>query len=216
MHNLSTARAVTASCAIALCLAACGGGGASSNSNTGTTNPTSYTVTANVSNLNAGTSFVLQNNGGDNLSISANGNFTFSTAIANGSPYAVTVFSEPAAQTCLLSGVYQGTSSTDVTVSVNCGQALDSVGGNVTGLPNGQSVTLQISNQGSIENYTISANGAFLIGGGNLVFYADTAYTISVFTQPTLGSCTVVDSTTGTTSGTVTSSSATELAVTCN
>jgi hypothetical protein len=55
----------------------------------------------------AGTGLVLQDNGGDNLSVSASGNFTF-TAINDGSAYAVTVSMQPtnSAQTC---GVTNGT-----------------------------------------------------------------------------------------------------------
>ena len=42
---------------------------------------------------------VLQDNGGDNLSVSANGPFTFATALASGAAYAVTVKTNPAGQT---------------------------------------------------------------------------------------------------------------------
>ena len=53
--------------------------------------PQSYTIGGTVSGL-SGTGLVLQNNGGNNLSVSANGRFTFTTAIASGSTYNVTVF----------------------------------------------------------------------------------------------------------------------------
>ena len=49
-----------------------------------------YTVGGNVSGLTG--TVVLQNNGGDNQSISSNGDFTFTTSIAQGSNYVVTVF----------------------------------------------------------------------------------------------------------------------------
>ena len=42
----------------------------------------------------------LLNNGGDDLSISSNGGFTFSTSLVNGASYAVTVGTQPAGQTC--------------------------------------------------------------------------------------------------------------------
>ena len=43
---------------------------------------------------------VLRNNGGNVSTLSANGAFTFSTAIASGAAYAVTVFTQPTDQTC--------------------------------------------------------------------------------------------------------------------
>ena len=43
---------------------------------------------------------VLQDNGGDNLTVSANGPFTFATKLATGAAYAVTVQTNPAGQTC--------------------------------------------------------------------------------------------------------------------
>lgn len=106
-------------------LSACGGGGggsgATSTTNTGnagggtTTTVPSYTVGGSVSGLNG--SLVLQNNAKDNLTIPANGSFTFTTPISNGSAYAVTVLTQPAGQTC----------------TVNAGTGTVS-GGNVTGV----------------------------------------------------------------------------------
>ncbi len=63
---------------------------------------------------------VLRNNGADELSLSANGPFTFATTTASGSAYAVTVHAQPEGQTCTVrSG--SGTASTNVTtVAVTC------------------------------------------------------------------------------------------------
>lgn len=57
-----------------------------------------FTVGGSVSGL-AGT-VVLQNNGGDDLSVASNGGFTFGTALAGGAAYAVTVKTQPAGQAC--------------------------------------------------------------------------------------------------------------------
>src|SRR5450759_2446108 len=66
----------------------------------------SYTVRGGVRGL-AGSGLVLQNNGGDDLSISASGAFTFLKAVTNGTAYAVTVKTQPSvlSQTCT---VYNG------------------------------------------------------------------------------------------------------------
>ena len=55
--------------------------------------PTTYTIGGTVSGL-TGTGLVLQDNGGNNLSVSASGSFTFSTAVASGAAYSVTVFTQ--------------------------------------------------------------------------------------------------------------------------
>ncbi len=63
---------------------------------------------------------VLQDNGGDSLTISANGGFTFATLVATGSPYSVTVLTQPTRQTCTVAngaGTMAGTNITNVTVS---------------------------------------------------------------------------------------------------
>jgi len=51
----------------------------------------SYTVGGVVTGLGSGLSVVLQDNGGDNLTVNANAPFTFATQVAYGSAYAVTV-----------------------------------------------------------------------------------------------------------------------------
>ena len=53
----------------------------------------SYSVGGTVSGLSG--TVVLQDNGGDNLSVSANGSFTFATSLAGGAAYNVTVQDQP-------------------------------------------------------------------------------------------------------------------------
>ena len=80
--------------------------------------PTTYTVGGTLTGL-TGASVVLQNNGGSNLTASANGAFTFTTAVESGGAYSVTVLTQPSGQTCTVtSGT--GTVSANVTnVAVN-------------------------------------------------------------------------------------------------
>jgi hypothetical protein len=64
---------------------------------------------------------VLQNNGSDTLSISVNGRFTFPTRVASGSSYSVSVSTQPAGQTCTVTGGAGTVSAGNVTnVSVAC------------------------------------------------------------------------------------------------
>jgi hypothetical protein len=91
------------------------------NPNTCTLAP-KYTVGGSATGLVSGDTLVLQNNGTDNLNITADGSFTFATALASGDAYAVTVGTNPTDKTCTVS---QGTGtigSANVTnVSVSCG-----------------------------------------------------------------------------------------------
>ena len=84
----------------------------------------SVTVGGTASGL-AGGKLVLQNNGSDDLVVSADGAFTFPTAVASGAAYAVTVKGQPAVpvQACTVS-TGAGTANAAVTsVSVNCAAA---------------------------------------------------------------------------------------------
>ena len=64
---------------------------------------------------------VLQDNGGDNLSVSANGSFTFATRLAGGAAYSVTVKTNPSGQTCTVTGGSGTIGSANVTnVAVSC------------------------------------------------------------------------------------------------
>ena len=63
---------------------------------------------------------VLQDNGGDNLTVSVNGNFKFATAVAYGAAYGVTVFAQPVGYSCSVTGD-SGTVTANVTnVTVSC------------------------------------------------------------------------------------------------
>ncbi len=163
-----------------------------------------YTLGGTVSGLGSGNHMVLQNNNGENLAISANGSFTFATAIADGTNYAVTVLPQPTGQTCTVTNGSGTITETNVTnVTVTCSTNSYKVGGMVSGLLSGEDVVLQDNNG---DNLTVSANGSFnfatqIIYGGS--------YTVTVLTQPTAQTCAVTNS-----SGTVTSN-VTNVSVTC-
>jgi len=97
-----------------LLLGACGGGGSSSTPPVSTT----ATVGGTVSGLTG--TVVVQNNGGDDLSISANGTFTFHTPVNKQSNYAVTIHQQPLGPTCQVANG-SGAAMADVTnVTVTC------------------------------------------------------------------------------------------------
>ncbi len=78
-----------------------------------------YSIGGTVSGLSG--TLVLQNNGGDDLTLTADGGFTFATPVANGGSYAVSVFANPAGQTCSVNNASGTVNGGPVTgVSVTC------------------------------------------------------------------------------------------------
>ena len=97
---------------VAAALSACGGGGGSSGS---TAPPQRVNVT--VTGLSGTAS--LQNNGGDELVLTTNGATHFSTSVATGAAYRVTILSQPSGQACLI-GNGEGVAVADVNVTLTC------------------------------------------------------------------------------------------------
>ncbi len=168
-----------------------------------------YTVHASVSGLASGNSVVLRNNGGNDLSATSNTTWSFSTNIAGGLGYAVTVQTNPTTpnQTCSVTGGGNGsgagTSSSDVTVTVTCVTNPYNVQGTVSGLGGGESVTLQI-NGGSNQTITNPATAlSFSLADG-------TAYTVTVLSQPSGKGCKVTNA-----SGTLAGADVTNVTVAC-
>jgi hypothetical protein len=109
--------------AAALCLSACGGPAQNSQSTT----PVSFTVGGTISGL-AGTGLVLQDNATNNLALSAGAtSFTFTTPIQSGATYAVTVLTQPSAETCSVTNG-SGTANANVAnVQVACAAVVATV-----------------------------------------------------------------------------------------
>jgi 6-phosphogluconolactonase (cycloisomerase 2 family) len=189
--------------ALSLLLAACGGGGDSGNVTPGTT---MVQIGGTVSGLASGASVVLQNNGANSTTISANGSYSFSTAVASGSSYAVAVQTQPANATCTVANG-SGTANAAVTnVTVSCttnSPNTFSVGGTVSGLASGASVVLL--NSGANPT-TVSANGSFTF---STTVASGAVYAVTVQTQPAGQTCTVANG-----SGTI-SANVTNVTVSC-
>ncbi len=109
----------------------------SGGSGTATANVTSVAVACAATGANVtiggtvtgltGTGLVLQDNGGNNLSVASNGAFTFTTALASGTAYAVTVSTQPSSpsQNCTVANGTGTTGSANVTaVAVSCGSSV--------------------------------------------------------------------------------------------
>jgi hypothetical protein len=138
----------------------------------------------------SGSGLVLQNNGGDNLTPTGNGSFSFATAVDPGSAYNVTILTQPASppQFCSLANA-AGTATTNVTtVTVTCSTGVFSVGGSVSGLA-GSGLVLR--NNGG-DDLQIASNGSFTFA---TELASGSGYEVTVATQPTRPNqmCTVAD-----------------------
>ena len=164
--------------------------------------PGTYSVGGNVSGLSG--TVVLQNNSGDDLSVSTAGPFTFATDLANGAAYNVTVKTNPAGQTCAVTSGSGTISSANVTnVAVTCSAAATySVGGTVSGLTG----TVVLQDNGG-NDLSVSANGAFTF---TTQLTSGSVYNVTVKTGPTGQTCTVANG-----SGTMPAANVTNVAVTC-
>jgi hypothetical protein len=148
-------------------------------------------------------SLVLQDNGGAPLSITANGAFTFPTAVADNSPYAVTVRTQPADQTCMVSngsGIVATASITNITVA--CIANAFTTGGAISGLTG----TLVLQNNGG-DAQTISTDGAFTFP---TPIDEGSPYLVTVKTQPAAQTCSVANG-----AGTMGAARVTNVAVVC-
>jgi hypothetical protein len=106
----------------------------------------SYVVGGAVSGLAGASGLVLQNNGGDDLVVLADGPVAFRTPVASGAGYAVTVRSNPSAprQTCTVADGTGTVGSGDVTdVRVSCTTNRYAVRGTVSGLAGVSGLVLQ-------------------------------------------------------------------------
>ena len=163
-----------------------------------------FTVGGSISGLTG--SVTLRNNGGNDLIRSANGSFTFTTALTTGSAYAVTVSTQPTGQTCTVSngsGTIASTNVTNVTVScVTNPLPTFTVGGAISGLTG----VVTLRNNGG-NDLVSNANGSFTFSTS---LTTGSAYSVTVFTQPAGQTCTV-----GNGSGTIGSANVTNVTVNC-
>lgn len=165
-----------------------------------------YTVGGAVTGLSPGGNLSLLDNAGDALTVNGNGSFTFSTAIAYGESYAVTVDSQPADQTCTV-GFGSGTVSAEnvTNVQVSCIARTYTIGGTVTGLQPDRTLVL-LDNGG--DSVSVSANGTFTFMTG---LSKGTSYTVTIGNEPSDQNCFIDKGS----SGVVATSNVTDIVIHC-
>lgn len=171
--------ALLAALACASALTACGG-----------ITETFGSVSGTLSGLQAGLQATLQNNGGDNVVMTANGTFTFPTQLPSLGAFSISVLSQPTNQFCTVTrpaGVIPTNGLKADITTIAC--AANSLGATVTGLAAGKSVTLS-NGQATPGTVTITGNGLATFSG---ILAGSTAYAVTVTTQPTGQVCTLTN-----------------------
>jgi len=170
---------------IALAVIGCGGGSSGSDSNS------TFSVSGSLTGLRTGSTLtVLSNTVTDSswqsLNLRENGPFTLSTPVkANGS-YAVSVGTQPSGQTCsVVNGSGAGVTANVSNLSIVCSDFPFKVGGTVSGLAAGASLTA-LNNNGDLT--TISSNGPFQFPSP---IAQNGSYAVTLASQPSKQSCTV-------------------------
>ncbi len=167
----------------------------------------SYTVSGTVVGLQ-GSGLTLAMPGQSNLAVAPGATtFAFPGPMMSGSPYAVTVATQPTGQVCTVGGGTGMMAGANVTnVVVNCSTSQFLVGGTVSGLA-GTGLVLAMAGQ---TDLAVPAGASTFAFGSPMA--PGSAYLVTVKTQPTSPSqtCTVANGT-----GTMGSANVTDVAVTC-
>lgn len=172
--------------------------------------PSSYTVGGTLAGLGSGQSVTLLDNGGSALTLSTNGNFAFASGVEPGGSYSVTVGTQPTGQVCSVAGgtgAGAGVNANITSVSIICSTASYTIGGTVSGLAGGTTVTL-LNNGGA--SLPVSANGSFTFA--TPVAYGG-SYSVTVSAQPTGQVCSVAG---GTGSGAGINANVSSVSITCS
>jgi len=132
-----------------------------------------------------GSGLVLQDNLGDNLTVSGTGSvpFTFATPLIAGATYAVTILNQPKNpnQSCSLSNAGGTIIGSVNTIQISCPQPKFSIGGSVTGLIIGPGDTLELQDNAG-DNLFVTGDTPFTFP---TPFTFGTLFSADVFLPPT-------------------------------
>jgi hypothetical protein len=173
--------------------------------------PFGKTIGGSITGL-TGSGLVLQNNGGDNLAVTAGSTkFSFIKTIVRGGSYAVTVLTQPQNLTCTVSNGSGTVADVNISnVAINCVANTPApvpsfaVGGGITGLT-GSGLVLQ---NNATDDLAVAAGSTQFLFANSIS--NGTSYAVTVLTQPQNQTCTVSSG-----SGTVGSANASNVAINC-
>jgi len=164
------------------------------------------TVGGTVIGLQSGNSFTLLDNGGDTLTISKNGSFTFPTALDVGTEYIVTIGTQPNGETCTVAneiGVIEQNIGNVSSIVVNCISTVsssDDVAGTVNNLQSGKALGLTVN---GVNPLNVTGTGASVLPFSfSQALPIGTNYQVAISAQPAGQSCSIASGATGTVSDT--------------
>ena len=168
--------------------------------NVGPSSSQTFTIAGNVTGLNSGQTLVLSNNANDTFNVvggsllnpfanSGSASFSFSSPVPYNGNYAVTITTQPVGQPCTVNNGTGFNVINNVTnISVTCSGAPLTIGGTISGLSTGQSVTLLLNSGSAL---TLSQTGQNIPFTFFQNINTNGSYTVTVGTQPNNGTCTV-------------------------
>lgn len=163
-----------------------------------------YQVSGTVTGLGTGKSITLLNNGGNPTTVTANGGFSFSSAVTDNTSYTVRIAMQPVSQSCSLTNATGTSSGAAVTnVGVTCVSTY-TVSGSISGLTVSRLV-LRLNNSSSLIVPSGATSFKFLSG-----LASGAAYAVTVGIQPPNFRCDVTNG-----SGVISSSSITNVSIAC-
>jgi hypothetical protein len=158
---------------------------------------TTYTLSAAVTGLVSGVNLKLEDNVGNELEFTTNETLPFSSTYASGASYSVTIFSQPAGETCTLGSNASGTITGNTTVAVTCApSATYTISVAVTGLTG----TLVMQDSQS-DTLTFTTNNTQTFAKS---YASGSTYTVTVKTQPSGQTCTLSSNASGTITSNIT------------
>ena len=164
---------------------------------------TNVTINGAVSGLNAGKSVTVRLNGIESLTVSSNTGFGFATILTAGQTYSVLIQTQPVGQVCTVAKGTGTVAASNVTnVTVTCVTQVK-VGGTVTGLGAGKTVTLTLNGSTDLAATTSSFQFPTVFTTGQL-------YSVVIKTQPAGQTCSISNN-----SGTIAITDVTDVAVNC-
>jgi hypothetical protein len=161
-----------------------------------TTNVVNFNISVAVTGLTG--TLVMQDDKNDNLTFTTNNTQTFTTSYASGSPYTVSVKTQPPGQTCTLSGNASGTITSNITVTATC--TTNVVNFNISVAVTGLTGTLVMQDDKN-DNLTFTTNSTQTFATS---YASGSTYTVSVKTQPSGQTCTLSSNASGTITGNTT------------
>jgi hypothetical protein len=152
----------------------------------GSSDPNVHGVSGAVAGLTPGESVRLELNGGNQITVSSLGTFTFPVAVGNNAAYSVTVVGQPQGQVCTVTNGAGAAITNNVTnVQVTCAAQTFTLSGTLTGLAANSRLVLKDNGAAPL---TLTTNGSFSFA--TPVGFNGT-YAVTVGTEPADATCTV-------------------------